>query len=142
MEHISRNTASTVRLGEHFAKSLKAGDIIGLEGELGSGKTSFVKGVCRYFKVKDVVNSPTFVIVNEYKGEDVYGNRLNIFHFDLYRIFSLEELNTIGFKEYFLSRDFIALIEWSKLAEEYLQIPIKTVKFLYGSDKNTRIIVF
>lgn len=142
MEYVSHNTYTTIRFGERFAKSLKSGDIIGLEGELGSGKTSFVKGICRYFKVKEIVNSPTFVIVNEYIGTDIYSNKLSIFHFDLYRIFSPEELDTIGFKEYFQLKNFIALIEWSKLAEEYLQLQFKTVKFLYGPDKNTRIIVF
>jgi tRNA threonylcarbamoyladenosine biosynthesis protein TsaE len=142
MEYISYNIHTTIRLGERFARSLKIGDIVGLEGELGSGKTSFVKGICKYFKVEEIVNSPTFVIVNEYIGTDTNGNKLNIFHFDLYRISSLEELDIIGFREYFQHKNYIALIEWSKLAEEYFQIRLKTVKFLYGLSKNIRIIVF
>lgn len=142
MEYTSHNTYTTIRLGERFARSLKMCDVIGLEGELGSGKTSFVKGICRYFKVNEIVNSPTFVIVNEYTGTDIYNNKLTIFHFDLYRIFSVEELDIIGFREYFHRENFIALIEWSKLAKDYLKIQFKTVQFLYGTNKNTRIIVF
>ncbi|MGB9696088.1 MAG: tRNA (adenosine(37)-N6)-threonylcarbamoyltransferase complex ATPase subunit type 1 TsaE [Ignavibacteria bacterium] len=142
MEYVSHNVHTTIRLGERFAKSLKIGDIVGLDGELGTGKTSFVKGICKHFKVKEIINSPTFVIVNEYTGRDVYNNKVSIFHFDLYRIFSAEELDIIGFKEYLQLKNSITLIEWSKFAAEYLQIQFKTVEFLYGPNKNTRIIIF
>lgn len=138
MRIISRSAEDTVRQGELFSKELKPGDVIGLDGDLGTGKTQFVKGICSGFDVKEVVNSPTFIIVNEYRG--TYNNsEIKIYHFDLYRLTSPAEIGTLGFEEY-ANDSSICLIEWPELAEKYLGKSLKRVGFSYGNDENERII--
>jgi tRNA threonylcarbamoyladenosine biosynthesis protein TsaE len=140
----SKSPSETGKAGRLFAeKHISTGDIIGLNGELGSGKTVFVKGIVRYFSVKDTVNSPTYLIVNEYKGiHPASGANINIYHFDFYRINDVSELDIIGFAEYFKNENSIYLIEWSRIAEEYLNISLKKVYFDYGTEENIRIIKY
>lgn len=86
-----------------------------LSGKMGAGKTTLIKEICNVLGVVDVVNSPTFSIVNEYKTR----SGSSVFHFDLYRIKSPVELLDIGYEEYIYS-DFVCLIEWPELATELL----------------------
>lgn len=86
-----------------------------LSGPMGSGKTTFIQAVCRRLKVVDVVNSPTFSIVNEY----LTSNGASIFHFDLYRIRKADELLDIGYEDYFYSGDY-CFIEWPELAADLI----------------------
>jgi len=138
----SENEKVTIEAGKKFASKIKPGDVVGLDGDLGSGKTQFVKGICRYFRVTDRVNSPTFILVNEYTGEEPDGGgQVKIYHFDLYRITNPAELDTIGFEEY-IRKDSIVLIEWSEFAEKYLRMQFKRIKFEHGDDENIRIIKF
>ena len=142
MIYKSKSPEDTSTLGKKFAGNIKAGDIIGLDGELGSGKTQFVKGIGAYFDVKDIINSPTFILVNEYTGTNPEtGKTLKINHFDLYRIENPGELTVIGFEDY-LKDDSITVIEWCRLAEEYLRMEITKVKFNYGKNENEREIEF
>ncbi len=103
----------TIELGLKFAERLKHGDTILFYGEIGSGKTEFIKGICRYFEVQEIVTSPTFTIMNQYSGR-LNNDPITIFHIDLYRIKSKEELTEIGFEECVFSPDTIKLIEWSE----------------------------
>lgn len=98
----------TVRAAEEFAKNLNAGDVILYSGEMGAGKTHFTKGIARYLGIADVVGSPTFALVNEYTD-----GRLPLFHFDLFRINSFDDLYAIGFFDY-LNRGGILAVEWSE----------------------------
>jgi tRNA threonylcarbamoyladenosine biosynthesis protein TsaE len=96
-------------------------------GDMGAGKTTFIKAICAELGVKDTVSSPTFSIVNEYVGN---GN--TIYHFDFYRIKSIQEAFDIGYEEYFYSGD-ICLIEWPEkvqelLPEHYVKIQITTLE--------------
>ncbi|HJZ39012.1 MAG TPA: tRNA (adenosine(37)-N6)-threonylcarbamoyltransferase complex ATPase subunit type 1 TsaE [Bacteroidales bacterium] len=84
-------------------------------GAMGSGKTTFIKAICRQLGATDVVTSPTFALINEYRT----GNGENLFHFDLYRINAVEELYDLGYEEYFFS-DSIIFIEWPEKAEALL----------------------
>ena len=139
---ISCSPEETISIGYEFAKELKAGDIVGLFGNLGSGKTQFVKGVCGFFNVKETVSSPTFIIVNEYKGySENDRSEINIYHFDLYRLKNLKELSEIGFENY-LNNDSVCLIEWADLAKQYLRGGIAEVHFGYGKNENERIIKY
>jgi tRNA threonylcarbamoyladenosine biosynthesis protein TsaE len=104
---ITNSEAETVKLGKEFAKRLQAGSLVALYGDLGAGKTQFVKGVCEAFEVKEIVNSPTFTIVNEYHGT------MPVFHIDLYRMKSVDEILGIGFDEY-LESGGICLVEWAE----------------------------
>lgn len=140
--HVSHSPEDTFSLGEVFAKSLRPQDVVGLAGNLGTGKTQFVKGVCSYFNVSDLVNSPTFVIVNEYKGSvPVSSSRINIIHFDLFRLKSINDFQNIGIENY-VNNESICLIEWSELAEKYFKGNIKKVSFEHGEEDKDRIITF
>ena len=117
----TKNETETIELGKQIASSLKSGDVISLYGDLGSGKTRLVKGICLGLGVNDVVNSPTFIIVNEYTSTE-FGN---VYHFDLYRLRSEAELLGMGFEDYLNNRG-ILLIEWPEHAERLL--PGGTIK--------------
>ena len=95
MEYISNSAQETEALGERLAARLRPGDVIAYTGDLGAGKTAFTRGLARGLGVADRVTSPTFTIVNEYEG-----GRLPLFHFDLYRMDSPEELFDIGWEDY------------------------------------------
>lgn len=98
-------------------------NIILFRGTMGAGKTTFIKYLCHFLEVTDVVTSPTFAIVNEYntKSEDP------IFHFDLYRIESVDELYQIGYEEYFYS-PYLSLVEWPEKAEQIIPYDDPSVK--------------
>jgi tRNA threonylcarbamoyladenosine biosynthesis protein TsaE len=106
-EYISNNLADTDKFAKKVKQKLKAGDVIALTGNLGSGKTYFVKKIVENFGVVNS-SSPSFAIVNEYIGE------LKIYHFDFFRIKKISELYDIGFEEYF-NDDSIIFIEWAEM---------------------------
>ena len=141
-EIISHSPEETISIGKEFAERLRANYIVGLFGNLGSGKTQFIKGICSYFKVKDVVNSPTFIIVNEYKGmDDATNSEININHFDLYRLKNVNELKEIGIESY-VNDNSVCLIEWAELAEELFKGDMVKIYFEHGSNENERLIRF
>ena len=143
-EIFSHSEDDTVNAGKQFAEIIKINSAIGLYGDLGSGKTQFVKGICKYFNVIDSVNSPTFIIVNEYNGFDKRSETdIKIYHFDLYRLSNFRQLQEIGFEDY-LSPDSnsICLIEWPGIAEKYLKEILIKVYFNYGKDENERILKY
>lgn len=104
----------TFSLGERIGKEAVPGQVITLTGELGTGKTVFVQGVAKGLGIEEPVNSPTFTIVQIYEG-----GRLPFYHFDVYRIGNIEEMDEIGYEDYFYG-DGICLIEWAGLIEELL----------------------
>ena len=103
---VTASTEETERAGEQLAVELHPGDVVALVGELGAGKTSFVRGLASGLGAGDVVSSPTFVLVNQYRG------RLAIHHLDVYRPASLSEVLDLGFDELIASGG-ITLIEWA-----------------------------
>lgn len=130
-ELISKSVKETYKIAKDIAKNLKAGDIILLRGDLGAGKTHFVKGIVNALGGDDVaVTSPTFTIINEYKTKT-----LNIYHFDLYRIENFNELFNIGYEEYFYGSG-VCFVEWPERAEELFSNN-KTIKIL-KIDENSR----
>lgn len=121
---------------KEFLQEIGDNRIIALYGSMGAGKTTFVTALCRVLGVEDVVNSPTFTIVNEYRTED--GEP--VFHFDFYRIKSLREVEDLGFEEYVYS-DCMCLMEWPEMIEEML--PEETVKVSISEQEDgTRLIKF
>lgn len=113
MKVYSCSAKETEQIGEKFASELKGNEIIAFYGDLGAGKTTFVRGIANFFGIKDEVSSPTFSLVHEYHGKDIA-----IYHFDMYRIESVEDLESTGFFDY-IDRGII-LIEWSENIEKYL----------------------
>lgn len=111
VEYTSNSPEDTARIATDIATQLRAGDIILYEGDMGAGKTTFTKGLAAALGITDPVTSPTFALVNEYTE-----GRLPLFHFDLYRIDSYDDLYAIGFLDY-LDRGGIIAAEWSENIE-------------------------
>lgn len=114
MEYMTHSAEETEAVGESLAQRLVSGDVIAFYGDLGAGKTALVRGLARGLGCRDRVTSPTFTIVNEYEGA------LPLFHFDLYRLGSEDELYDIGFEEY-LTRPGVCAVEWSERADALLR---------------------
>ena len=131
---VTHNAGETIELGKEFASLLTRSDIVALYGELGSGKTQFAKGVCLGLGIHDHVTSPTFTIVNEYTQ-----GRFPVYHFDFYRIRSLDELREVGFEEY-LFGDGVCLLEWAGLVESALPERRYNIRMELADDRNQRII--
>jgi tRNA threonylcarbamoyladenosine biosynthesis protein TsaE len=121
---VTSGEAETIALGRKFAGTLRSGDVVALYGELGSGKTQFVKGVCAGLGATEHVTSPTFTLINEYRQHP----GLPVFHCDLYRIRSFEELCALGIEEY-LDDAGISVIEWAEKAERILPRERYSVRF-------------
>lgn len=117
---ITKSEKETLKAGKDFAKSLNPGDIVALFGELGSGKTEFVKGICDFFEVDELVTSPTFTIMNQYNGNDKLDHEIPIYHIDLYRINKKEDLKEIGFEDCMFANNAIKLVEWAENAENLI----------------------
>ncbi|MBI5324097.1 MAG: tRNA (adenosine(37)-N6)-threonylcarbamoyltransferase complex ATPase subunit type 1 TsaE [Ignavibacteriae bacterium] len=111
----TKSQQETFDLGVRFAAELKPGNVVALFGDLGAGKTEFIKGICSYFNVDELVNSPTFTIMNQYVGE-LNEMEIPILHIDLYRIKKSSELKEIGFDEIIFSNDSVKLVEWADKA--------------------------
>ena len=116
---ISHSEEDTFKAGEKFAERLNYGSLAIFKGELGSGKTQFIKGICQYFDVAEDVTSPSFTIINQYTGT-LNDEPIAIFHIDLYRMTNKSELASIGFDELIYDDDSIKLVEWPEIAESYL----------------------
>ena len=120
----------TERFGYELAKSLDAGDVIALTGDLGAGKTCLTRGIAKGLGSEAHVSSPTFTIVNEYDG-----GRLMLFHFDTYRLSGPDDFLMSGLDEYFF-RNGVCVIEWSDIIEELL--PQDTIRMTITGDGNAR----
>jgi len=123
----TKNPQETMKFAARLGKLLKKGDIVCFFGDLGSGKTTFIKGLAQGMNIDQTkVNSPTFVLMNAYKG------KLPLFHFDFYRLEGIGEINTIGYDE-FIYGDGVAVIEWAdrlkgNYPKEYLKVKLKHKK--------------
>lgn len=133
MRLVSYSPADTEAFGERLAKHLRPGDVVALVGALGVGKTAFTRGLARGLGCCMRVTSPTFAIVNEYDAS------LPLFHFDLYRLDSAEELYDIGWDDY-LERGGICVVEWSERATSALPVGTIVVEIARGETNSTRVI--
>lgn len=122
---LSKSPKDTLDFARNFAKNLKVGDVIVLIGDLGSGKTKFTEGILSFFGIEDEISSPTFTIVNEYISDKV-----NIYHFDVYRLESSLDFYNIGGDEYFDKG--ISIIEWGDIITDAL--PQKYTKITFERD--------
>ncbi len=119
---ISHSAEETERIAFDFAKKLHSGDVVALLGDLGAGKTAFVKGIAKYFRINGETNSPTFTIVNEYNGD------IDLFHFDAYRLENAD-ISNLDWLDDYLFGDGICLIEWAEnissiLPDGYIKVEI------------------
>lgn len=112
IEFLTNSPEETEALGERLAKVLRPGTVLAYRGDLGAGKTAFTRGLARGLGYKEAVTSPTYTIVNEYLG-----GRLPLFHFDMYRLHSDDDLWDIGWEDY-LDRNGVCAVEWSENVPE------------------------
>ena len=129
----SCSLSETENIAQNIAKNLVGNEIIAFFGDLGVGKTAFIRGIAKYFNIENEVSSPTFSIINEYQTD-----KFTIYHFDMYRVNTPEDLESTGFFDYIDSG--VMLIEWSENIENF--IPKNAIKVLIKktSDENERII--
>ena len=136
MEFITDSPAQTEKVGETLAKSLSPGSVIAYRGDLGAGKTAFTRGLARGLGANEPVTSPTYTIVNEYLS-----GRMPLFHFDMYRLRSADELFDIGWEDY-LVRGGVCAVEWSENVDDVLDSDTIRVDIRRGeSDDQRRITI-
>jgi len=134
MEFLSNSPAQTEHFAEMLAKHLLPGTVIAYRGDLGAGKTAFTRGLARGLGVRESVTSPTYTIVNEYLS-----GKMPLFHFDMYRLHSSDDLFDIGWEDY-LERGGICAVEWSENVPEAMENAIVITIEKTGEDTR-RIIV-
>lgn len=118
MEYITHSPEETEAVGAALGRSLKPGTVIAYRGGLGAGKTAFTRGLAKGLGAAEPVTSPTYTIVNEYLS-----GRIPLFHFDMYRLASADDLFDIGWEDY-LDRGGVCAVEWSENVEEALENPL------------------
>ena len=134
MEFCTHNVEQTQQLGQRLGQRLQAGAVVAYTGDLGAGKTAFTRGVAQGLGIEMQVTSPTFTIVNEYEG-----GRLPLFHFDMYRLGSSDELFDIGWEDY-LARGGVCAVEWSEIVDDALDADCIRVDIRRGETDEQRII--
>lgn len=116
---ISKSPQETIEYGRKFAQNLKGGGVIGLKGELGSGKTTFIKGIAEGLKVQETITSPTFVILKTYPAK-IGQKKIELVHFDCYRLQSIDDAKSVGLEDYLGRQDIIMVIEWPEKIRQIL----------------------
>ena len=128
MEFLTNSPAETEAVGAALGKILKPGTVIAYRGDLGAGKTAFTRGLAKGLGADDMVTSPTYTIVNEYLG-----GRMPLFHFDMYRLASSDDLWDIGWDDY-LDRNGVCAVEWSENVDDAMEDPIVITIEKLGED--------
>ena len=134
MQFITKSPEETELLGQKLGAALRGGEVIAYRGDLGAGKTAFTRGLARGLGISMRVTSPTYTIVNEYTG-----GRLPLFHFDMYRLGSSDELFDIGWEDYLL-RGGVCAVEWSENVADAMQDAV-TVSIEKTGDDERRITI-
>ena len=128
-----KSEADTRKFGEELARSLNAGDVLALIGDLGTGKTTLTKYIARELGIMEPITSPTFTIICEYKS-----GRLPLYHFDVYRLAGIDDMLELGYEEYFYG-DGVCVVEWADRIEKLLPENVKTIKIDFGENPDERI---
>ena len=135
-KYISNSREETEKIGALFAEGLKGGEVVAFIGGLGMGKTCFTRGLAKGLGFEGDVTSPTFALINEYLG-----GRLNLYHFDMYRIESWEDLYSSGFFEY-IEENGIVAVEWSENIENALPENTVFVEIKALEDETREITIY
>ena len=135
MEYVTNSAEETEVLGQRLGEALQPGAVVAYTGDLGAGKTAFTRGLARGLGIRDRVTSPTFDIVNEYES-----GRMPLFHFDMYRLGSSDELFDIGWEDY-LARGGVCAVEWSENVDDALEEDTIRVDIRRGEGEEQRRIL-
>jgi tRNA threonylcarbamoyladenosine biosynthesis protein TsaE len=132
---VSHSPEETIKFAKTLSKKLKSGDVLALIGDLGSGKTTFIKGIAMGFGLKDgdEVKSPTFALMH------TYPTKIPIYHFDLYRLEKPKELLSIGFDEFLSDPNAISCVEWADKFEDFLPNSVIRISFKILNNKSRQI---
>lgn len=133
-ELIIKNENETRDFALNLADEFKAGNVLALIGDLGTGKTALTKYIAQGLGIRDSIVSPTFTIVREYTG-----GRLPLYHFDVYRLADSEDMFNIGAEEYFYEKGGVCVIEWADIVEDILPADTKYIYIEYGASEGERI---
>lgn len=128
-----RNEEESRMIGMELADKLTSGSVVALSGDLGTGKTTFTKAIAQGLGIKEMITSPTFTIIQEYEG-----GRLPLYHFDVYRLTSPDELYELGYEEYFYGQG-ACVVEWAELIEDFLPENTIKIRIDYGENEGERI---
>lgn len=143
MQITTNSEKETIELGKKIAKDLSGGDILLLKGELGAGKTTFVKGLAQGLEIENIINSPTFTLMNIYKTEGDFDGIKKIAHIDTYRLEDEDDLVDIGVTDYLGEENTLCIVEWPEKIEGLLK-NLKTIEITIehlASDKRKITIV-
>ncbi|SRR3989344_3757974 len=133
---IAKSIIETEKFAENLVKNLKFPSILGLSGELGSGKTSFTKFLAKYLGVKESIISPTFTIINSYK---IQNTKYKLIHIDCYRILNPEKLLDLGFNDILQDKNSIVVIEWAERVKNFLPKNTIWIKFKHNGNNQRKI---
>ncbi len=131
---ITRSAEETIAFGKAIGEVLKPNSIIALEGQLGAGKTTLVQGIAEGLGISEYITSPTFIIINEYKG------RVPLYHFDLYRLENPNAIEELGIEEYF-NKGGVCVIEWSEKLEALKPVALSKISLIVISEQERKICV-
>ncbi|NQU83568.1 MAG: tRNA (adenosine(37)-N6)-threonylcarbamoyltransferase complex ATPase subunit type 1 TsaE [Parcubacteria group bacterium] len=135
MKKVFKNEKETLDFARDFGKKLKGGEVLKLIGELGAGKTVFTKGLAEGLGVKDIVSSPTFLLMKCYKGKK------KLCHIDAYRLSFADELLDIGVSEHLQKKNTVVVVEWAdRVSELFKDLKTIEIKFEYGKKEGERVI--
>ena len=132
MEYLSKSLKQTYKIAKDFAKTLKSGDIVLLNGEMGAGKTAFTKGIAKGLGIEDEITSPTYAYMNDYDGK--------LYHYDCYRLSSGEDAEALGLTDYFYLGG-VCVLEWSQNIKSVLPKEVITVKIEKINEKSRKITI-
>jgi len=137
---ITKTEKQTFNLGKKMAKKLKGGEIVALVGELGTGKTVFIKGLAAELGIKKHITSPTFVLLKNYRIKNQKSKIKNLCHIDAYRLTDGQQLVDIGVLDYFNQPNTVCVIEWADRVKSILPKKRIDISFKHGKRENERIL--
>jgi tRNA threonylcarbamoyladenosine biosynthesis protein TsaE len=138
-EFLSKSAEETRDYARRFASGLKRGDVVCLSGQLGAGKTEFMRGIAEVFGCDEQLTSPTFSLMNIYEGS-LRGQPFELHHFDLYRLESEKELDAAGFDDY-LSGPFLSVVEWGERFASLERRYTRRVELLVAGESQRKIVI-
>jgi len=136
----TRSQEETIELGLKLAQNLRGGEVLALHGDLGGGKTTFIKGLAEGLRINETITSPTFVILKKYDGW-ASGKRIELVHIDSYRADTIEDIKSVGIEDFLNRFDVILVVEWAEKIKAILPSEIIELDFKFLDDSTREITI-